>query len=47
MQKYLEKLDKKINNIFVPLEMIWNQQLIEKIELQNMILSAKGVTLAS
>ena len=27
--------------------MFWNQQLIEKIELQNMILSAKAVTLAS
>ena len=27
--------------------MFWNQQLIEKIELQNMILSAKAVNLAS
>ena len=27
--------------------MVWNQQLIETIELQNMILSAKSVTMAS
>ena len=47
MQSYLEDLNSKIEDIFVPNEMVWNQQLIEKIELQNMILSAKAVTLAS
>ena len=47
MQSYLEKLEKKVKDIFVKPEMIWNQQLIEKIELQNMILSAKSVTMAS
>ena len=47
MQSYLEKLEKKVKDIFVPSEIVWNQQLIETIELQNMILSAKSVTMAS
>ena len=47
MQKYLDGLDAKVKDILVKSEMSWNQQLIEKIELQNMILSAKAVTLAS
>ena len=47
MQSYLEKLEKKVKDIFIPSEMVWNQQLIETIELQNMILSAKSVTMAS
>ncbi len=47
MQNYLDDLNSKVEDIFVPNEMFWNQQLIEKIELQNMILSAKAVTLAS
>ena len=47
MQAYLEKLEKKSKNIFTTNEMLWNQDLIEKIELQNMILSAKAITLAS
>ena len=47
MQSYLEKLEKKVKDIFIPPEMVWNQQLIETIELQNMILSAKSVTMAS
>ena len=37
MQSYLEKLEKKVQDIFIPSEMVWNQQLIETIELQNMI----------
>ena len=44
--KYLDELDAKVNNILVKPNITWNQQLIEKIELQNMVLSAK-VTLAS
>ncbi len=47
MQAYLEKLEKKSKNIFTTNEMLWNQDLIEKIELQNMIFSAKAITLAS
>ncbi|MBF97237.1 MAG: Fumarate reductase flavoprotein subunit [Alphaproteobacteria bacterium MarineAlpha9_Bin4] len=47
MQNYLNELDEKVKNILVKEDMSWNQQLIEKIELQNMILSAKAVTLAS
>ena len=47
MQSYLEKLEKKVKDIYVPSEIVWNQQLIETIELQNMILSAKSVTMAS
>ncbi len=47
MQSYLNEMDEKVNDIFIPNEMVWNQQLIEKIELQNLILSAKAVTLAS
>ena len=35
MLNYLDELDKKVNEIFIPSEMVWNQQLIEKIELQN------------
>ena len=46
MQSYLEKLEKKVKDIFIPSEMVWNQQLIETIELQN-VLSAKSVTMAS
>ena len=47
MKNYLDVLDAKVEDIFIPNEMIWNQQLIEKIELKNMILSAKAVTLSS
>ena len=47
MNNYLIKLEKKVKDIYVPLDMVWNQQLIEKVELQNMILSAKAVTYAS
>ncbi len=47
MSNYLNKLEKKLEDIYVPLEMVWNQQLIEKIELQNMIISAKAVTYAA
>ena len=47
MQSYLEKLEKKVKDILFTSEMVWNQQLIETIELQNMILSAKSVTMAS
>ncbi len=47
MHNYLDELDSKVKDIYVPNEMTWNQQLIEKIELQNMILSARAVTLAS
>ena len=47
MQNYLNELDAKVKHTLVKPDMFWNQQLIEKIELQNMILSAKAVTLAS
>ena len=47
MQSYLDDLDEKVKDILVKPNMSWNQQLLEKIELQNMILSAKAVTLAS
>ena len=47
MQSYLAELEEKLKDILVKPDMFWNQQLIEKIELQNMILSAKAVTLAS
>ena len=46
MQNYLNELDAKVKHTLVKPDMFWNQQLIEK-ELQNMILSAKAVTLAS
>ena len=47
MQSYLDDLDEKVKDILVKPNMSWNQQLMEKIELQNMILSAKAVTLAA
>ena len=47
MQSYLAELEEKLKDILVKPDMYWNQQLIEKIELKNMILSAKAVTLAS
>ena len=47
MNNFLIKLEKKVEDIYVPLDMVWNQQLIEKVELQNMILSAKAVTYAA
>ena len=47
MINFLIKLEKKVKDIYVPVDMVWNQQLIEKVELQNMILSAKAVTYAA
>ena len=47
MLSSLSKLEKNLNNIKVPNEMIWNQQFIDFIELKNMITTAKAVTIAS
>ncbi len=47
MISYLNKLEKDLNNVNVPNEMIWNQQFIDYIELKNMIITAKAVTIAS
>lgn len=47
MLTYLDKIEKDINNVNVPKEMIWNQQFIDLIELKNMITTAKAVSIAS
>ena len=41
MLTYLEKIEKDLNNVNVPKEMIWNQQFIDLIELKNMITTQK------
>ena len=43
MLTYLDKIEKDLNNVNVPKEMIWNQQFIDLIELKNMITTAKNV----
>ena len=47
MLTYLDKIEKDLNNVNVPNEMIWNQQFIDLIELKNMITTAKAVAIAS
>ena len=47
MLTYLDKIEKDLNNVNVPKEMIWNQQFIDLIELKNMITTAKAVAIAS
>ena len=47
MLTYLDKIEKDLNNVNVPEEMIWNQQFIDLIELKNMIITAKAVAIAS
>ena len=47
MLNYLHKIEKDLNNVNVPEEMIWNQQFIDLIELKNMITTAKAVAIAS
>jgi len=47
MVTFLNKIEKDLNNVNVPNEMIWNQQFIDFIELKNMIITAKAVTKAS
>ena len=47
MVTFLNKIEKDLNNVNVPNELIWNQQFIDFIELKNMIITAKAVTIAS
>ncbi len=47
MLSYLKKIEKDLKNVNVPNESIWNQQFIDFIELKNMIITAKAVTIAS
>ncbi len=47
MLTYLGKIEKDLNNVNVPEEMIWNQQFIDLIELKNMVITAKAVAIAS
>ena len=47
MLTYLDKIEKDLNNVNVPKEIIWNQQFIDLIELKNMITTAKAIAIAS
>ncbi len=47
MLSYFKKIEKDLDNVNVPNEMIWNQQFIDFIELKNMITTAKAVTIAA
>ncbi len=45
--KYLEKLENNIKDVFIPKDILWNQQFIDLVELKNMILTAKAVAHSS
>ena len=47
MLTFLKLIESRVKNVSVAKDKVWNQQFIDLIELNNMIITAKAVTLAS